>query len=449
MYHFMRDDESLAWRVVGLAARMCMELGLHRQETYSSLFDNEEDRVAGLNLFWSIYVLDRRWSFGTGLPFAFQDADIDPLLPRPDDSTPYLAAMVAYSHIGSRVWKSVANADSNAPVSKEDIGYLDYQVLQWLRSIPDSLKYHEHPSRTNDAGRREQHPRNESRGIRRLRVILYLRANQMRILIYRPVLHTATSIMENMSYAQAVVDVAKDTIRVLTHTNQTSDIYRSQQVMFNYFLISALAVLFLAVSHAPAQFSELCREEFYKALDLVRGFSAHSFVSKRLWNTVRVLKQVAPKLGLRAGNDDPDNAVSSGAAGGVSTSSSSPPRRLEAHDSHSAAVAMASLAGHQVDEGFLFGHQQRPEQQQQHEQQQQVNGSGSGSGIGSGGPQPKTDSPNGVANDLTSLFEAVGGFGSMPMPQNGGFLVPPAGDGLEGGAGWQEDELARIMRELF
>lgn len=28
-------------------------------------------------------MLDRRWSFGTGLPFAIQDADIDPLLPEP------------------------------------------------------------------------------------------------------------------------------------------------------------------------------------------------------------------------------------------------------------------------------------------------------------------------------------------------------------------------------
>jgi len=36
-----------------------------------------------IKLFWSIYVLDRRWSFGTGMPFALQDADIDPLLPEP------------------------------------------------------------------------------------------------------------------------------------------------------------------------------------------------------------------------------------------------------------------------------------------------------------------------------------------------------------------------------
>ena len=47
------------------------------------LFANEEERKWAIKLFWSVYVLDRRWSFGTGMPFALQDADIDPALPEP------------------------------------------------------------------------------------------------------------------------------------------------------------------------------------------------------------------------------------------------------------------------------------------------------------------------------------------------------------------------------
>ncbi|KAK5050110.1 hypothetical protein LTR16_010916, partial [Cryomyces antarcticus] len=149
-----------------------------------------------------------------------QDTDIDSQLPKPDDSSPYLTAMISYSNIGSKVWRSVANVDeARTDISKEEIGYLDYQIIQWHRSIPDFLRY-THPSTGQD-------PAPVSRGIHRLRVLLYLRANQMRILIYRPVLHSVTSIMENKEQAQAVVDVAKDTIRVLTHIDQTSDIYRS------------------------------------------------------------------------------------------------------------------------------------------------------------------------------------------------------------------------------
>jgi hypothetical protein len=82
MYHFHCDDESLAWRLIGQGARMAVEIGLHRHETYANNFSTDEERQFATVLFWSLYVLDRRWSFGTGMPFALQDADIDPLLPK-------------------------------------------------------------------------------------------------------------------------------------------------------------------------------------------------------------------------------------------------------------------------------------------------------------------------------------------------------------------------------
>lgn len=82
MYHFHKDDEVLAWRTIGLAARQCFELGLHRREGYEPFTDPDE-RSATVRAFWVTYVLDRRWSFGTGMPFAMQDGDMDPKLPRP------------------------------------------------------------------------------------------------------------------------------------------------------------------------------------------------------------------------------------------------------------------------------------------------------------------------------------------------------------------------------
>jgi hypothetical protein len=97
--------------------------------------------------------------------------------------------------------------------------------------------------------------------------------------------------------------------------------------LVNYFLTSALAVLFLAVAHAPAEFNTQVRDEFHMALDLVRGLSTTSYVSKRLWKTIKMLKEVGPRLGLNINiNNEPSDAHSS------------------------AAVAMAGLAGHQVDE---------------------------------------------------------------------------------------------------
>lgn len=447
MYNFNRDNEGTSWRIIGLTARLCIELGLHRRETYEMIKDDSE-RVETTLLFWAIYVLDRRWSLGTGMPFALQDADIDPLLPKPADHSPYLNCMIQYSALGSKVWRTVVSTPSplsSGGTSADEMAYLDYQVVQWHRNVPVHLRF-EHPSQSaqslNPIGP------SPSRAGRRLRILLYLRANQMRILIYRPVLHSATSIMQFRNQAHIVVDVAKDTIRVLTHINQTTDLYRTQQVLFNAFLTSALAVMFLAIAHTPAIFADAVREEFYMALELVRGFSKDSFVSKRLWKTIRVLKEVAPHVGLAVGknSDDPQllrqrlqQQRGQGQGQGQTSGDVDPSR--------SAAVAMAGLAGHDVtDEMALF-------QNGRHDNSLWSGAMGSSS------------SPEGIANDLTSLFEAAGGYQALGEDgshrqqglQQHGYAMQgqrQLGSGAQSDGGIAamfggEEGLSGILKELF
>ena len=315
--------------------------------------------------------------------------------------------MIAYSRISSQVWRSTTKFEGpDTEINKDNIAFLDYQIEQWHNSIPESLRVHQIDNAISN------NP--FSRGQRRLQVILALRTNQMRVLIYRPVLLSATNIMENRGYAQIVVDVAKDTIKVLTRLNETTDIYRTQQVCFNYFLVSALAVLFLAVAHAPVEFSRQVRDEFYMALDLIKGFSTKSYISKRLWKMIKGLKEVGPKLGVisRQALSDPDDAHSS------------------------AAVAMAGLAGHQVDQMATFNSAQQP------------------SSLGSS-PQDGQQ----MKDELTNLFEAANGYGSNLFASgqaldgvNGfvgsqGEMVPVTG-GISGVYG-SEGEFSKIMEYLF
>lgn len=339
----------------------------------------------------------------------------------------YLNVMIAYSRLGSKVWRSVANFELMPPaeVKKEEIGYLDYQVIQWQKSIPVELQLP-----TANA------PQTSSRAVQRLQILLYLRANQMRILIYRPVLHSANSIMEKLGYAQTVVDLAKDTIRALSHLNQTSDIYRTQQVCFNYFLVSALAVIFLASCHAPVQFSAQIRDEFYMALDLIKGFSSKSFVSKRLWKTIKSLKDVGPKVGLlnESGSDE---------------------------DPHSsAALAMAGLAGHEISSLNNFGmNGGAPGQTQAHppSAQQPQHGNDrvrSASGDVSNSPM------NGfqMSYEMTNLFEAALGSASAISGSAHGFgnglsdgqaAEAIGGQGAAQGYAGGDEELYKTMRDLF
>jgi hypothetical protein len=86
-YRFLSNEEILAWRVIGQVCRLCLELGLHRREGLAQIADEGARRNA-LMAFWSAYVLDRRWSFGTGLPYVCHDDKIDPKLPLPVSSAP-------------------------------------------------------------------------------------------------------------------------------------------------------------------------------------------------------------------------------------------------------------------------------------------------------------------------------------------------------------------------
>ncbi|RGP77510.1 transcription factor [Fusarium longipes] len=306
-YRFLSNDEVLAWRVMGHVARLCLELGIH-QRTGLMRIQDEEERKNALVSFWSAYVLDRRWAFATGLPFVVQDEEIDSQLPFPEEY-PYLVAMITYSRIGAKVWRQVAHFGPvlARDVRSEELEHVDQELLQWYEQIPEEVKV-----RNWD---KEKHiTSTPSYNLQRLRIWTYLRLNQMRIWLYTPVLHSATSIMAHPAQSERVVDIAKDTIRYLSHLNNTTNLYRRVQVFYHQFLTSAIAVVFLASVHAPVRFSANCREEFYMALELVKDLSAKSWASQRLWRTIRSLKDVAPRFGLNP-EDDPQSTAALGMIG--------------------------------------------------------------------------------------------------------------------------------------
>jgi hypothetical protein len=175
-------------------------------------------------------------------------------------------------------------------MDKDTLAYLDFQIQQWTQNIPPELQLI-HPRLGSVA-------QNQPRRLQLLRVLLYVRANHMRIFVHRDYILSASSISQNPTGARLVIAVAKDTIHVLVHMRETSNIYETQQNAFNYFLVSAISAIFLGVCHAPAEFSQSCRSEFYSALGLLSDLSAHSYISRRLWKSVRGLRQIAPRLGL-------------------------------------------------------------------------------------------------------------------------------------------------------
>ncbi|KAJ5626240.1 hypothetical protein N7510_002549 [Penicillium lagena] len=288
IFHAYRDDEVIAWRLTGMAARGSMELGLHCQETWQKtdgVFPGELEKTWASRLFWCIYVLDRKWSFGTGLPFAIQDSDMDTDLPEPGSSTPYLTCMISYARLSTKIWGLVTGWQSRSREATSDgCAYLDAQVQQWIRSIPHELRFD--PTWRSPVG--SEHTDRTMM----LQVLLALQANQLRILVYRQNLLSSERIAEDMAGATTAVETAKSTVQMLDCFSRVSNVYFQRPEPFNYFLISALAALFLAVLHAPARFSHVCRPEFYTAVDMVRRSATRARTSRRLQKIIRSLKRI-------------------------------------------------------------------------------------------------------------------------------------------------------------
>lgn len=412
-YHFQKDEETQAWRFIGIAGRQCIEMGLHQRSSLLRSFPNfatdQTDINHAVRVFWVVYALDRRFSFGTGMPFCLQDTDIDPSLPVPDDTYPYLKHITAYNRIATKIWQHISSFENgNQGFRPDDIGYLDFQILQWYQNMPEQMHF--------DSKNLEMENQIPDRKTRRLRFLMFLRKNQARTSVYRPILHSVTSIMENRQHADTVIEIAKDTIRAIIGIDRISDIYQTQQVCYNYFLVQALAVIFLSVAHAPALFCDKTREEFYGAIDLIKGFSTKSHTTRRLWRTIRGLKELGNKIGQLAGGD----------------AGLTPHRQLE-EDAHSdAALAMASLGGHKVE------HYHAPPLRH---------------GLSMDMYSPEDASQMG--NELTALFEMAGAYGNnhngisnVNIEPFAGFVGEGDGDSFNAMFG-NEPEFSRIMNELL
>ncbi|KAK4187721.1 putative fungal-specific transcription factor domain protein [Podospora australis] len=297
IYQFFCDQELYAWRTIGIAARLAVEMGLHRKESLFENFPDEKERMSALSLFWCVYVLDRRWGLGNGLPFALVDRDIDPELPEPDADLPYLRSLVAYGRLCSKVWEALPQFSHQAfqpAMASSTASQLDYEIRIWCAAVPAEFK----PAASSYPGSSSpQHPPTPlSRGPATCRTLMHLRGNHLRLVVHRQYVLSSSIIASHPHQARLAVQIARDTIRTTVSLSKETDIYARQQPAYNHFLVGALAVMLLAVSHAPGLYAHACRDDFGQAIELVRNFSGSSVAGRKLWKSMCGLVSAVNRL---------------------------------------------------------------------------------------------------------------------------------------------------------
>jgi hypothetical protein len=116
MLSALYETSASLWHLVGMAARMCFELGMHRESTYkiaqhagtADVRDLDEATEIKRRCFWSIFALDRIASITLGRPMAIQLDDTDTELPevRQVEATSPDAPLLSSDTFDSPQWQS-------------------------------------------------------------------------------------------------------------------------------------------------------------------------------------------------------------------------------------------------------------------------------------------------------------------------------------------------------
>lgn len=304
-------------------------------------------------------------------------------------------AMVEYSLWASKVWHP-ANSydDSSQQLEPEYIALSDYRIMEWFISLT--------PSMTFDAEMGNEELEQVERGELYRQIELRMKISQLRLYLYRPILQSARKAEEHQQLAQKAVQIALEMIRIISRVSQHSMVVHTHPVSFYHFIVSAISTLLLAVCHRPGEFGKQVREDFKASLEFVNGFSTNSAVSHRLWKGVRTMSTAGSSLSSKA-----RQALSA------------------ANDPHStAAVAMAGLAGHRVDEMAVFD-----------------SSKGAMGDVPRSGPQ--------IAAELLKLFEAACECGNSSEETSTTGVSNGVGGMTLGSMYGGDQEVARLMRDLF
>jgi len=181
----------------------------------------------------------------------------------------------------------------------------------------------------------------------RMCVMLYLHSNHLisiidsRLLCFTSNSSGSSSCNDNDGPAQDKIDVAVETIGLLSYISYNAGMrYSESRLLFNTMLVEALTVLLLCAMQDPASFASSVRDGVHGALDLVRSQHRDDSLDNRLAKMMRRLESVAPK-------PDSHKARKKQREGN--------PEHSTDDQSRVAALAMAGLAGHSIDETALSG----------------------------------------------------------------------------------------------
>ncbi|KAL2849852.1 hypothetical protein BJY01DRAFT_245789 [Aspergillus pseudoustus] len=286
----LRNEELKAWRMIGIAARACLELGLHG-------YKPSEDRGIGFSkvLFACVYDLDKRCSFFANLPWTLQDKDIDVGVLSPDDKHPFLSAMIALDGIHTEVLKSssfLVPTGGNRELD-EQREILDYRA----QKLADNFTAHGlfRPYSEPFPSPAVQHV---------MESFIQLRAHQIRILAHMPYIMTPGAVSHRYLLQQQVVSLVISATKQCLSLSCKPGLDRASRLfkpIIDRLLLNAVSCMLLAVSQDSARYGQICSPVFNEAIRYL-GQSYHKTLHADSWS-VDDLRLLGEKMQMPSPKD--------------------------------------------------------------------------------------------------------------------------------------------------
>lgn len=142
-----------------------------------------------------------------------------------------------------------------------------------------------------------------------LNFVVNLRVNQVRNLIYRPILFSPERISTYESHASIAIDVAREALHLLYGLQSDTDLLEKNAMFFKYFLLSAFSTLVLIMANTSdnvassstdpsLRLTQRVQNEFHMAVNLFQILGQHSAPIQRLSESIRSLQSSLPSPGI-------------------------------------------------------------------------------------------------------------------------------------------------------
>ncbi|KAF7528224.1 hypothetical protein G7054_g10222 [Neopestalotiopsis clavispora] len=280
IYLILKDKPLQAWRMIGLAARTSLELGLHTEKPVGNT--DQPPRLQNREIFSCVYDLDKRCSFFADLPWTLHYKNIDARVLQLDDRHSFLTAMLGLNRIHTEVTNfNAAAPQGDSQETDEQIEMYDYRTQKLVDKILAKGLF---PANVPDAA-----PSAEVQTA--MTSILQLRANQIRTSAYVRYLGGSSSNAhqnDGGEFTTTTTTTKHQAVATMVSLAMSSvDVYQGMPAppdatslllwrpLADRLLMHAASCMFLAASQDPHQYGPLCRKSFHAAIDCLSQSSAY------------------------------------------------------------------------------------------------------------------------------------------------------------------------------